>query len=321
MTFPERIFNMKVRVAGDADLRGYPIAYTSAYRCLDASIGGVPCIVVEPNGDVKPLQASKMAERIEAGEGRPCVLFSPKITAYQRRGLSERGVAWMSSEDTFHIPFLAAACKPARQRMGDGQALSAGAQQIAVNVLDGTWDGLTSTQIAEAMGKSLSSVSGYLAELSAIEPGMVGSRGRTRFAVSPLSADGRRELMDRLEPHLSSPVRKRTFLALGPEGEKLFRRLPLSGVSALSRRTMIADDPWETRAAAASDKETIARLLSRSERVTRNDSPDALLETWLYDPREDDGVSLYLDVRDLAAGENDERLDQAVDDLKRAMFT
>ena len=93
VTFPERIFNMKVRVAGDADLRGYPIAYTSAYHCLDASIGGAPCIVVEPNGDVKPLQASKMAERIEAGEGRPCVLFSPKITAYQRRGLSERGVA------------------------------------------------------------------------------------------------------------------------------------------------------------------------------------------------------------------------------------
>ena len=42
MTFPERIFNMKVRVAGDADLRGYPIAYTSAYRGLDASIGGAP---------------------------------------------------------------------------------------------------------------------------------------------------------------------------------------------------------------------------------------------------------------------------------------
>ncbi|MBQ9001603.1 MAG: hypothetical protein IJ087_07105 [Eggerthellaceae bacterium] len=141
MGMPGKVFNMDVRVSGEAGLHGYPLAYTSAYSCLDASIGGSPCIIVEPKGEVKPLQVGKMTERIEAGEGKPCLLFSPKITAYQRRALSERGVAWMSSEDTFHIPFLAASCRPSRRRIGDGQALSAGAQQIAVNVIDGRGTG------------------------------------------------------------------------------------------------------------------------------------------------------------------------------------
>ena len=320
MGMPERIFNMELRVAGEAGLRGYPIAYTSAYRCLDASIGGVSCIIIEPDGDVKPLQVSKMAGRIEAGEGRPCLLFSPRITAYQRRSLSEHGVAWMSAEDTFHIPFLAASCRPFRPRVGDGQPISTGAQQIAVRAIDGSWDGLTSTQIAGIMGKSLSSVSGYLAELHAIEPDIVGSRGRTRFVVSPCDAPGKRGLLDRLEPVLSTPVKKRFFLQLGPEGMRLFRALPLSGMSGLSKRTMLADRPWETRAISASDKAALERLLSCSERVSRNDSPEALLEVWNYAPDEGDEVSLYLDVRDLAESENDERLDMAVEDLKEAMF-
>ena len=320
MGMPERIFNMEVRVSGEADLHGYPLAYTSAYSCLDASIGGSPCIIVEPKGEVKPLQVGKMAGRIEAGEGKPCLLFSPKVTAYQRRALSERGVAWMSSEDTFHIPFLAASCRPSRRRLGDGQALSAGAQQVAANVIGGSWDGLSTTQIAGIMGKSLSSVSGYLAELGSIAPEVVGSRGRTRFVVSPSGAQGKRDLFDRLEPHLSSPVRRRVFLAPGREGADLFGSLPLSGASALSERTMLADEPWVTRAIAASDKPGIDRLLSCSEVVTRSDSPSALLEVWDYAPREDDAVSLYLDVRELAESEGDERLDMAVEGLKEAMF-
>lgn len=320
MGMPERIFNMKVHVMGEADLRGYPIVYTSAYRCLDASIGDVPCIVIEPNDGVKPLQVSKMADRIEKGEGKPCLLFSPRITAYQRRSLSERGVAWLSAEDTFHIPFLAASCRPSRSRVDDGQTFSLGAQQIAVHIIDGSWGGLTSTQIAGIMGKSLSSVSGYLAELHAIEPDIVGSKGRTRFVISPHGALEKRGLLDRLEPHLSSPVRKRIFLEPGPEGLQLFRTLPLSGISGLSKRTMLADEPWETRAIASSDKAGLDRLLSCSEQISRNDSPAALLEVWSYKPSEDDVISLYLNVKELAESENDERLDMAVEDLKEEMF-
>ncbi len=195
-----------------------------------------------------------------------------------------------------------------------------GAQRIAVHIIDGSWNGVTSTQLAELMGKSLSSVSGYLAELSSVDPSLVGSRGRTRFLVSPQGALARKELLEKLEVLLSSPVRKRLFLVLNDTGCSIFKGFVLSGVSALSKRTMLADDPWETRAVAASDKEIVERLLSEAEQVTRYDSPDALLELWGYEPREDDAVSLYLDVKSLAAAEHDDRLDAAVEDLKEAMF-
>ena len=320
MSLPEKIFSMGVAVEGPARLVGYPNAYTSAYRCTKANIGGTACIAIEPKGDVRPLQVSKMFAAIAADEGVPCLLVCPKLSAYQRRSLSERGVAWVCDEGTFHIPFLAAACNAAGLKARTAGSLSAGAQQIAVRALDGSWDGMTSTDVAGMVGKSLSSVSSYFAQIAAVAPALIGSRGRTRFVASPKTPEERLAALERMESFMATPVKERVFIATSQEGKALLAALPLSGMSALSERTAIADDPWQTRAISAADKEKLASVLEGSERVGRNDSPDAMLEVWSYAPSEDDLVSLYLDVNDYAQAEHDERVQEAANELKEAMF-
>lgn len=318
---PDSIFNMEVHIVGATRLSGYPIAFTSAYHFCDAFIGDVPCIIAEATGDVRPLQVSKMVERIQAGENRPCLFVSPRLSAYQRRCLSERGVAWLAGPDIFHIPFLAASCSPLRHQATQESSLSFGAQQIAIHILDASWDGLTTTQIAETMNKSLASVSSYIAELYAIEPSVVGRRGRTRYLIAPSDPSRRHALFERLERHFVSPTKRRLFLMLDDAGMGIFRSLTLSGISALSRRTMLADDPWETRAVAANDKDTIGRLIACAELVTRHDEPDVLLEIWQYEPSENDTVSLYLSLREYAESQHDERLDAAIEELKGQMLS
>lgn len=320
MNLPKHIFGLDAAVQRTAELRGYPNVYTTAYRCSTAAIGGVQCIVVEPRGEVKPLQIEKMFAALSSGEGLPCLLVCAKLSARQRRSLSERGIAWLAGEETFHIPFLAASCAPSRPGARGAETLSAGAQQVAIRAIDGSWDGMTTTEVAKAMNKSLTSASSYFAEVSAVEPSLIGARGRTRFIASPKTASDKESVFDRFGPHLASPVKRRLYLVCGTKAQAQISRLPRSGVTALSSHTMLAEDPWETRAIAATNKESLASLLEDAEQVGIYDTPDVLLEVWSYEPEESDLISLYLDMRDYASAQHDERLEAAATELKEMMF-
>lgn len=316
LQLPQKIFNMPVLVEGPADLTGFPSLYTHAYNCLKASIGDTGCIIVEPSGDIKLAQTRKMIERIQEEGTLPCLLASPHLSAFQRQSLSEHGVAWIKSADTFHIPFLAAASAADKKRSKLAAPLSLGAQRIAVRIIDGSWHGMTSTELAERLGKSLSSVSNYLAEIATIDETLIGSHGRTRFLRAPQTTESRIGCLNKLEPYLSSPVKKRLFLVADKNGLGKLSRMPLSGVSALSMHTMLADDPWETRAVSTSDKAAYGEVLQHSKQVTRYDGPNALLEVWRYEPRNGsesiDEVSLYLALKEYAQDEHDDRLDDAI---------
>ena len=319
MDLPNKIFNMDIVVKEQAELKGYPNVYTSAFTSVNATIGGVPCIIVCPKGEVKPLQIHKMFANISARENKPCLFVCSKLSAYQRRSLSEYGVSWISNEETFHIPFLMASCNGAHF-VRPAQVLSASAQRIVIHALDGTWNELSSTEVSKTMGKSLSSISAYFAEIAAITPCLIGKRGRMRFIVSPEDGEEKRVLFTQAKPYLVSPVKKRIYLACSNAALKLCGTLPLSGISALSKHTNIANDPWETRAIPPSNKYLFAKIMEYSEQVTKNDAPNVLLEVWEYDPSEKDLISLYLDVEEYAFSEGDERLNQAVSDLKEMMF-
>jgi hypothetical protein len=319
MDLPNKLFNMDIVVKEQAELKGYPNVYTSAFTSVNAIIGGVSCIIVCPKGEVKPLQIRKMFANISARENKPCLFACSKLSAYQRRSLSEYGVSWISNEETFHIPFLMASCNGAHF-IKPAQVLSANAQRIAIHALDGTWNRLSSTEVSKIMGKSLSSISAYFAQIAAIAPSIIGKRGRMRFIVSPESEKEKSALFAQLKPYLVSPVKNRIYLACDDVALKLCDALLLSGISALSKHTNIADDPWKTQAILTSNKDLLAKILEHSEQVTKNDTPNILLEVWEYDHSEEDLISLYLDVEEYAFSEGDERLDQAVSELKEMMF-
>lgn len=321
MELPDKIFGMPVRVLETASLAGYPLLYTSAYRWQKAEIGGVGCLVAEALDAVKPLQVSKVFAEVQEREGVPCLLANSGLAAYQRAKLSGYGVAWISSTDTFHIPFLGASCARPKAAETTPKRLSAGAQRIAANLICGRWAERTTTELAGLMGMSLSSISSFLAEIAAADPSLVGSRGRTRFLTKLESEEARREAFERLLPYLASPVRERRLLALDDDGLEAFRNLPLSGPSLLSAKTMIADDPWETRAVCFRDKTALKSIMAHSEQVTRYDEPDACLEVWSYDPGgEADPVSLWLSLSELANESDDERLEAAFDEYGEAML-
>lgn len=317
---PESIFGLRVRNEGTYDFSGLPQLFRSSYEGQLARIGDVPCVIATPRGQLRPLQAEKLCQSIRERESLPCLIHAEGATAYQRRAMTERGIAWIFSENTFSIPFLAASCNARELLRRSAGPLSANAQRVAVGAIGGPLMGMTTSELAETLGMSLSSAGNYLAELDAACHGLVGSRGRARFLQVP---DGmtREGLYDELRPYMSSPVRERIFLKVAQSDAGAMGSLPLSGMSALSMRTMIADDPWRTLALFGGD---VDEMFPHSTVVGEHDQPDALVEVWRYAPWQEsrmvDAVSLLLDLEELDAAE-DERLEDAIAALRREVLT
>jgi len=316
---PDSIFGLRINDEGAYGFAGLPMLYRVSYDGRFARIGGTPCVIVAPKGPLKPLQVEKLSQEIFERESLPCLVHAEGATAYQRKSMTERGVAWISSEHTFSIPFLVASCDARELRRKSARPLTANAQRLAVRAIAGLVIGQTTTEVARTLGVSLSSAANYFAELDAACPGLVGTRGRARFVQVP-EGRTREGLYDALRPHLTSPVRKRVFLKVAESEVEAMMGLPLSGVSALSQYTELSDDPWRTCALFGSD---VKGVFPDSIVVGEYDQPDVLIELWRYEPWERDGmvdaVSLRLALDDWDRS-RDERLEDVIDRFVREAF-
>ena len=313
---PDSIFGLEVKDEGTEGFGGIPMRYRGAYEGRLLRIGDALCVLVTPKGQLRPLQAQKLCRSIRLRESLPSLVHAEGATAYQRRSMTARGVAWISSENTFSIPFLAVSCDAREVRKRPAGPLSANAQRVAVGAIEGQLIGMTTSEVAKILGVSLSSAVNYFSELEADRPGLVGSHGRTRLLQIPegMTKEG---LYNALRPYMSSPVRSSVFLKVAKSDRDAVERLPLSGMSALSLLTEIPDDPWQTRALFGS---SIEETFPNSTVVGEYDLPDVLIELWRYKPWEKDGavdaISLLANLEEWDEMD-DEELDEAVSALRR----
>lgn len=315
IAMPDKLFGMEVTVGEPLDLSGYPAAYGLAFDILNGAIGNLACVFVMSDEKVRLPFLVKTAKCLQHDIGAPVVAVCPALSPYQMERLSEEGIAWMVSGAILHIPFLGLSIRMAERARQSARPLSPQAQRLATHIVDGAWTGLSTTEISRLMGKSLSSVSNYFKELEAVVSDAFESHGRRR-SVRNLDSRERREVLERLEPYLSNPVESRTFLkfkgvapAIPPAA------CAHAGISAVSKKTLLNDNPWPSLATA--DRSVVKYLTEQAYEVTVNDAPDISLELWRYDLDQKDGsagdVSLYLSLKKDA--DDDPRLESALSEL------
>ena len=314
------IFGDEIVAEERLSLDCYPMLYSLSYEMWYARVRDVRCAVILPKSVIKLEQLLKVMRSIEKNENLPSIVISEDLTVFQCRELSSAGASWYKADDIFSAPFLAASSYRI-PRSRTASPLSTGAQRLAVRMLEGAWGGRTASQIAAIAGKSLSSVSNYFREIEAICPDLIGTSGRTRFVNGGHLS--KNYLLGLFVPNLSSPCVRRTYYRMPSGVDVPLLDLPVSGVTALSRLTMIADDGCVTYASHAPIGQILARakkLLPEGIEVSELDSPDVSIEWWSYEPWNIDGsvdlVSLYLDTSELAKQSFDERLGAAADELR-----
>lgn len=321
MKLPERIFGKALEVGDKPDLSPYPAIYGLTYEIRMGSAGGVPCLFAFSEDEVRLPLLIKMVKRLQADFKCPVVVVCPALSAYQMERLSEEGVSWIVSSGNMLIPFLGLAVRESELSRPQPTPLSPQAQRVVTHIIDGSWSGRSTTEVAELMGKSLSSASNYFMEIGVVASEALESSGRRR-SIRRLSSDERGALLDKMEPFMSSPIARQAFYMTDLDMADIDRLgLPAAGITALSRKTMLADDPWMTLA--SDDPHALDGISDHLTEVSAADEPDLLLETWRYSTDETDGcvndVSLYLSLND--GTDDDPRVEGALDELRERMLS
>lgn len=312
------LFGVPIRRGENRSLSQHPALYASMFDAQDAYIGDQPCIMLYVKGDVRLRPLMKAVDRLRMDTDTPCIVVAPQLSVYQRSRLSEEGIAWLSSSETFHIPFLGMA-STRKPKLYSRSAMGSRAFHLLAEYLTGRFDEMSTQQVAKAIGKSLSSTNDYFIELNSFFPGIVGSEGRKKFLQPAMRSEVLDEMVfgEGLSLSFSGPQKKYYRLDFDPNDlmDMGFKR---AGLTALSDSTMIGDNPWLTLAIGKRAFRDSTLLKSAIE-VSPEDDPNLLVEVWPYElsDREGEGV-LPLEIW-LSLRENAQYDDRIADSLEQMM--
>lgn len=317
MNIPEKLLGFTVVHGEKPNLDNYPLFYDLENEIEAGAIGSINCLFICPKTSLKLPVLLKMVTRLQAELGKPCVIITPSLSKYQTERLVEENVAWINSDTSFFLPFLGLSLRNLNSKQTHPKPLSAQAQKIAINIINGLWAGKSTSDIAGLLNKSLASTSNYFKEIELIAPKTILSQGRKRF-INPLCKALAPDLLSTFEPYLSSPVESSFYLKFKDAGFAFPKdKYSYSGITALSKKTMLGDNLWTTYAASCSPRSFLDCFTGKVDIVDIEDGPDALVEFFKYsiDSQDEciDDISLYLSFKDY--DKNDPRLEEALETL------
>jgi hypothetical protein len=288
---------------GKINLSGYPRFYGTDYDISHIRIGSVDCTLLKVDVGINLPTVTKMVPILESKEGVPCMIQAPKLSDYQKKRLSDLDIAFFISPNNYYIPFLGALNRQLKNRPERMTGLSAQAQRLALHIIDGSWIGLSSTDVAYKMKKSLPSVSNYFREIEAAVPQTIEKQGTKKVLVNNDDLS-KGELFGLFEPSLLTPVKDLVYAKFNGAPKSLIGQGCLfAGLSALSMKTMLVDDRWKTYAISKYERSCLDRYEKDLIMVTESDDPDVLIQIWGYPPENKgddavDDVSLYLSLKE-----------------------
>jgi DNA-binding MarR family transcriptional regulator len=259
-----------------------------------------------------PGEYGKHQSAIKKGLGKDVVLVLPILPSYARNRMVQMGIPFIIPGSQIFMPNSLIDLRERYPQPGakERKKLSPAAQcTVLYQMLHGPLARMSLKEIAQKVQYTPMMLTKVKDELETA--GICKSVRSGRSLVLEFMAAGR-PLWEQVQPQLSSPVKKTRWVRWdGPVAPAL-----LAGMSALSRRTMIAADRLPTYALPLAEfQDFLERGISTSCRDA--EQATAQIEIWSYPPARlgdnemVDPLSLYLSLRD----SQDERVQQQLEQL------
>jgi DNA-binding MarR family transcriptional regulator len=296
-----------------AKVAGLPLFLRERYQFARTRLFGQSILLALEQGNPEsatPGEYEKHADTLRSQSGEPVVLVLPALPAYIRNRMVRCGLPFIVPGSQIFLP---TALIDLRERFRQpipkaGKPLTPAAQCVLLYHLQRQpLENMPLREIAERIGYSpvmLTKVKTELLAAELCEPKRIGRSVALHFTT------GRRQLWDAARPLLSSPVAKTVWI----QGEKPGHPALQAGLTALSRRTMIADDRLPTFALLSEVfQANLERGLFRG--CPGPEDADLKMEVWAYNPQlfADNGsvdpLSLFLSLHDFP----DERVQQQLE--------
>jgi hypothetical protein len=293
------------------------IAMGALYRIYRGKLLDQPVVFVVPKKSGGPaltamIRHSRALHKSLEGE---FVLVLPIVKPHEVKRLVRERISFVVPGQQVFLPrnVVSLHGRPALPREPDDveNPLSPCAQVLVLHHLQKqSLTGLTQVQIAKLLNWRSMTVSRAVREIERARLGHTGAAGRANV----LALDDGRPFWEHAESWLSTPVRTRRFVrGLVPAESGAFMA---AGISALSKYTMLADDPVPVVAIHSRAFSALLRA-GKVELCPYREEGCSQVELWRYDPTplaEEgavDRLSLYLSLK----GHPDERVQGALHDL------
>lgn len=309
--FLEKKLHLKPAITDYPDTELFPLFLRGLYRYQLMRILDNDCLLAMPVEDVNLSALRKHRQQMTRYTNMEIVFCFDALTPYKKEKLVEDGIPFILDDKEAYLPFVGTYLTDSKGKPSGHKTkpdkFTPTAQKLLLLALEKEWKHKTVSEAAAEMSVSPMTVSRAFDEFEAADLPLTVKEGRTRSFVWEGSHG---ELWEKTQKFLRTPVKKKYELAQ-PLKE---HDLPLAGMSALCRYTMLADNVYQTYAVTAQQ----ARELKLDELpcVPPGEVPTAIVEIISY--RIDDGkaidpLSAILSISD--EEKEDPRVEQAMRQL------
>ena len=283
------------------------------YRFAQTELLGLRALlVIDTNPEEQsPATVRKHMDLLQTKQHADLIYVRAQVTAYNRKRLIEQKVPFIVPGNQMYLPMLAIDLREHFRRIREESPTFSPSTQVVVlyALLRDARQVLIPAKMAPRLGYSAMTMTRAFDELETANLAEVTVRGRERCL---RFIGGRKEIWEKAQPFLRSPVKKRLFIRR-MEGMKDAIR---SGLTALAHYSMLAEPSYKTFALSREDWKVL-RLRHKIVEVPAQDSDASEIEVWWYPPALFaehgivDRLSLYLSLK----ADHDERTETALEEM------
>lgn len=307
--FIEKMLKKSVEISEYEQTDKLPLLYSAGYYMIYAQIDDIPFLILEPREDYGLSQIRKQCKKIAQLTDLYCVLYFTKLTSYTKNKMLEEGIPFILEGKQLYLPFLGMLLKNEKERiLKPCQEISFLTQKLLLSALYENWQDMNVTRIAERLGVAKTSITRCMDELEVIECPYIVNKSRSRLICVP---EDKREMWKELKRILRNPLLKTYYL----EKEE-YKDLRESGISALCRYSMLADNRYRTYAVLKKDI-TSLNLMDKSQ-VPAGEVPGQIVQELGYiidfnDKKAIDPLTTVLLLSDME--KEDPRVEKAIEEM------
>jgi hypothetical protein len=300
---------LRINVKNDDRTPKYPLPnyMLSRYSVKNAYFDKQRVFLLYPKTELDQVSTiKKHIQKLQSFDKIPVVLMLTQIAARQREGLISGGIPFIVENKQCYLPFMGTVltqrCDAETESV---EKLLPSAQMLLFYFIYSCRKEMYSNMAVEALGVSAMTMTRAVRQLEQI--GLIQTH-KTGVMKVITTEYGRKELFEKAQPYLVSPVKKVTYL---PK-EMVNDALLLAGDSALAKRTML-NPPRVTCFAA----ENMDEWKHHIQNTLVDENEQVALQIWKYNPRglSNDGCVDTLSLAMCYVDDGDERVEEAVEEM------
>ena len=275
MDYLEQALKIKVRYSDWGQTGKLPYMITDRYNFRLAWLDDYEVLFTYVKGEMEQLAAlKKHLAQIQKVAGLPLVLILDRIDARRKQQLINAGISFVVPKQQIYLPVLGAVLQERyTKEYSANDTLMPSSELLLLYYITNRCKPLYMHDATCRLGFSAMTISRAIRQLEAAGLILTYKEGVNKIITSELRG---KELFEKAQALLSSPVRKAVYVDINDKADDLL----LSGYSALSKYSLL--NPPQVRCFAAARIPAWAGGISDSLLDSEN---QLRFEVWIYDPQ------------------------------------